>query len=86
LIFNKKKKVVYHGMLDCFTIIAFVQYLEQFESVYNTLVSKGKLPPEDKFLREEFIKAFKRGELVDIVMLQEEADRIRKFKIRKEVN
>ncbi len=73
-------------MLDCFTIIAFVQYLEHFENLYNSLVAKGTLPPEDKFLREEFIKAFKRGELVDIVMLQEEVDRIKKFKIRKEVN
>ena len=85
MLFNKKK-IVYTGRLECFTIIAFIQYLQHCEDIYDSLVDKGHLPEEDKFLRREFIKAFKLGQLVDVMILQEEADLSQELKIRREVN
>lgn len=51
-----------------------MQYFEDFAPVFDKLIRDGILPKDDKILREEFVKAYKRDQIVDLLFPEKSQD------------
>ena len=63
----RKKRTKDIELVKIFKLWKLVQYFEDFAPVFDKLVRDGVLPKEDKILREEFVKAYKRDQIVDLL-------------------
>ena len=68
---NKTKDV---ELVKVFKLWKLVQYFEDFAPVFDKLIRDGILPKDDKILREEFVKAYKRDQIVDLLFPEKSQD------------
>jgi hypothetical protein len=57
-----------------FKLWKLVHYFEDFAPVFDKLIQDGILPEDDKMLRKEFIKAYKRDQIVDLLFPEKSQD------------
>lgn len=68
---NKTKDI---KSVKVFRLWKLVHYFEDFSPVFDKLVRDGILPEDDKMLRKEFIKAYKRDQIVDLLFPEKSQD------------
>ena len=68
---NKTKDI---KSVKVFRLWKLVHYFEDFSPVFDKLVRDGILPKDDKMLRKEFIKAYKRDQIVDLLFPEKSQD------------
>ena len=68
---NKTKDV---ELVKVFKLWKLVQYFEDFAPVFDKRIRDGILPNDDKILREEFVKAYKRDQIVDLLFPEKSQD------------
>ncbi len=61
-------------LVKIFKLWKLVQYFEDFAPVFDKLIRDGILPKDDKILRKEFIKAYKRDQIVDLLFPEKSQD------------
>lgn len=70
----RKNKIKDVELVKVFKLWKLVQYFEDFAPVFDKLIRDGILPKDDKILREEFVKAYKRDQIVDLLFPEKSQD------------
>jgi len=73
-LFFRKNRAKDIESVKVFKLWKLVHYFEDFAPVFDKLIRDGILPEDDKMLRKEFIKAYKRDQIIDLLFPEKSQD------------